>query len=244
MIALRSLLFTAFMFAWTLVYAIFFVLVAGLVSVETRFSLVRWYAQRMLDALRLICGLRHKVSGLENIPAQAHIAYWKHSSAWETFAQFLIGPSKVIVLKRELVYIPFFGWGLTLLHSIAVDRGAGASAVNQVVQQGRERLADGLSVLIFPEGTRVAAGETRRYGVSGALLASRTGALIVPIAHDAGYFWARRGLMKKPGTINVIIGKPIETAGRDPRDINDEAQRWIEDTLRQLPSASSSSIGH
>lgn len=234
MIALRSLLFTVFMFAWTLVYAIFFVLVGGLVSVPRRFALVHWYADRMLDALAIICNLRYEVRGLENFPSEPHIAYWKHSSAWETFAQFLVGPAKVIVLKRELMYIPFFGWGLALLHSIAVDRGAGASAVNQVVQQGRERLAEGLSILIFPEGTRVAAGETRRYGVSGALLASRTGALVVPIAHDAGYYWARRGFLKRPGLIRVVIGPPIASAGREPREINEEAQRWIENTLAEL----------
>jgi len=146
----------------------------------------------------------------------------------------------VIVLKRELMYIPFFGWGLALLRSIPVDRGAGASAVNQVVQRGTIRLREGLSILIFPEGTRVAAGETRRYGVSGALLASRSGYPIVPVAHDAGHYWARRGFLKKPGTIHVIIGAPIVTAGRDPREINDEVQRWIEDTLRQLPSATRS----
>ncbi|MFZ9871821.1 MAG: lysophospholipid acyltransferase family protein [Steroidobacteraceae bacterium] len=238
MIALRSLVFTLFMFAWTLLYAVFFVIAAPFVPLRRRFTLVQWYGRRMLDGLRLICGLRFEVHGIDNIPVEPHIAYWKHSSAWETFAQFLIGPPKVIVLKRELMYIPFFGWGLALLRSIPVDRGAGASAVNQVVQRGTDRLREGLSILIFPEGTRVAAGETRRYGVSGALLASRSGYPIVPIAHDAGYYWARRGLLKKPGTIRVIIGAPITTAGRDPRDINDEAQRWIEETLRQLPSAS------
>ena len=240
MIALRSLIFTVFMFAWTLLYAVIFVIAAPFVSIRRRFDFVRWYGQRMLDGLRLICDLRFEVSGLENIPAEPHIAYWKHSSAWETFAQFLLGPPKVIVLKRELMYIPFFGWGLALLRSIPVDRGAGASAVNQVVQRGTIRLREGLSILIFPEGTRVAAGETRRYGVSGALLASRSGYPIVPVAHDAGHYWARRGFLKKPGTIHVIIGAPIATAGRDPREINDEVQRWIEDTLRQLPSATRS----
>jgi hypothetical protein len=137
--------------------------------------MVRWYGARMLDALRVLCKLDFVVEGLENIPSQPHVSYWKHSSSWEVFAQFLIGPPKVIVLKRELIYIPFFGWGLILLRSVAVDRGAGASAVNQVVAQGHARLDEGLSMLIFPEGTRMAAGQTRRYGVSGALLASRTG---------------------------------------------------------------------
>ena len=151
-----------------------------------------------------------------------------------TLAQFLVGPPKVIVLKRELMYIPFFGWGLWQLRSIAVDRGAGASAVNQVVAQGTARLREGLSTLIFPEGTRVAAGETRRYGVSGALLASRAGCNVVPVAHDAGYYWPRRGLLKNPGTIRVVVGPPIAAGGRDPREVNDEAQVWIETTIARL----------
>ncbi|MFM7707479.1 MAG: lysophospholipid acyltransferase family protein [Gammaproteobacteria bacterium] len=231
---LRSVVFTAFMFAWTLLFAIGFVCVSWLLPLPRRFGLAAWYAGVMLGALRAICGLEHRVVGLENIPAEPHVALWKHSSSWETFAQFLIGPPKVIVLKRELIYIPFFGWGLWLLRSIAVDRGAGASAVNQVVNQGTVRLREGLSALIFPEGTRVAADETRRYGVSGALLASRAGCAVVPVAHDAGYFWPRRGLLKKPGIITVVIGPPIAAAGRDPREINDEAQVWIESTIAQL----------
>ncbi len=231
---LRSLIFTAFLFAWTLGYAMFFALVGGFFPLSKRFALIEWYAARIFDMLRLTCGLTYSVEGTENIPSEPHIAYWKHSSAWETFGQFLVGPPKVIVLKYELMYIPFFGWSLKLLCSIAVKRGAGASAVNQVVQQGRDRLGEGLSILIFPEGTRVAAGETRPYGVSGALLASRVGCKAVPIAHDAGYYWPRRGFLKRPGNIRVVIGPPIETAGREPRDINDEAQAWIENAIRLI----------
>jgi 1-acyl-sn-glycerol-3-phosphate acyltransferase len=231
---LRSVVFTAFMFAWTLAYAIFFVCVAWALPVPRRFALAAWYGDRVLRAVGTLCGLGWRIEGRENLPAGPHVALWKHSSAWETFAQFLVGPPKVIVLKRELMLIPFFGWGLWQLRSIAVDRGAGASAVNQVVQRGTARLREGLSVLVFPEGTRVSAGETRRYGVSGALLASRAGCVVVPVAHDAGFYWPRRGLLKKPGTITVVIGPPIAAAGRDPREINDEAQAWIESTIARL----------
>jgi 1-acyl-sn-glycerol-3-phosphate acyltransferase len=232
--ALGSLVFTTFLFLWTIGYAAFFVIVGGFMSYRRRFALIEWYAERIFDVLRVTCKLDYRVEGLENIPDEPHIAYWKHSSAWETFGQFLVGPPKVIVFKHELIFIPFVGLGLRLLRSIAVKRGAGASAVNQVVSQGRSRLADGLSILIFPEGTRVAAGETRRYGVSGALLASRTGRKVVPVAHDAGYYWPRRGLIKKPGTVRVIVGPPIDTAGREPREINEEAQAWIETTIRRI----------
>jgi len=231
---LRSLIFTAFMFAWSFTYAVFFVAVAPFVPVQKRFGLAAWYARRMMAALRVLCGLDFEVTGAENFPVVPHVALWKHASAWETFAQFLIGPPKVIVLKRELFLIPFFGWGLAQLRSIAIDRGAGASAVNQVVSQGTARLQDGLSVLVFPEGTRVAAGETRKFGVSGALLASRAGCLVVPVTHDAGYYWPRRGLLKKPGRIRVVVGKPIPAAGRDVREINAEAQAVITETLAAI----------
>jgi len=231
---LRSLVFTILMFAWTGVYAIFFVIAAPFLPVKKRFGLAAWYARRMLDMLRLTCGLGFEVTGAENFPAVTHVVLWKHASTWETFAQFLIGPPKVIVLKRELFLIPFFGWGLAQLRSIAINRSAGASAVNQVVAQGTARLQDGLSVLVFPEGTRVAAGEIRKFGISGALLASRAGCLVVPVTHDAGYYWPRRGLLKKPGTIRVVIGKPIAAAGRDAREINVEAQAVITETLADI----------
>jgi 1-acyl-sn-glycerol-3-phosphate acyltransferase len=235
---IASLLFTVWLFLWTFSYAVFFVLASLLLPFRGRYVLAQWYGHSVLTVLRWTCGLDYRVEGLHNLPAAAHVALWKHSSAWETFAQFVIGPAQVIVLKRELMWLPFFGWGLALLRSIAIDRGAGASAVNQVVKQGTERLNEGISVLVFPEGTRVAAGETRKYGVSGALLASRAGCKIVPIAHDAGYYWPRRGLLKKRGAIQVRIGAPIDAAGRDAREINAEVQAWMEKTIAELRAAS------
>jgi 1-acyl-sn-glycerol-3-phosphate acyltransferase len=152
----------------------------------------------------------------------------KHSSAWETFAQAAILPRQAWVLKRELLSIPIIGWGIRLLRAIAIDRGAGGVAVRQMIEQGRKRLAEGAWVVVFPEGTRMPPGETRRYGAGGAALAADTGTLIVPVAHNSGYFWPRRGWLKRPGTIRVVIGKPIEARGRDPREINAEAQAFIE----------------
>jgi 1-acyl-sn-glycerol-3-phosphate acyltransferase len=140
------------------------------------------------------------------------------------------------VLKRELLWIPLMGWGLKLLRPIAIDRSAGRQAVNQVIEQGEERLAEGLWVIIFPEGTRVAAGETRKYGVSGALLAAAAGRLVVPVSHNAGDFWPRRGILKKPGTIRVIIGEPISTAGGDPRELNVQIRAAIDGGLARIAS--------
>lgn len=228
MLFLRSLVFTGFFLLWTFCFGVFFVLASLLLPFRGRFALARAYARSVLTVLRWICGLDYRVEGRENLPAGNHIALIKHASTWETVAQMVLLPPQVWVLKRELLWLPVVGWGLLLLRSIAVNRGAGGSAVKSVLQQGRARLAEGKWVVIFPEGTRMPPGETRRYGVSGALLAADTGRLIVPVAHDAGYFWPRRGLIKKPGVIRVVIGAPIVAAGRDPRDVNAEAQDWIE----------------
>jgi 1-acyl-sn-glycerol-3-phosphate acyltransferase len=184
--------------------------------------------------LKVLCSLTYRVEGTENIIPGAHISMWKHSSAWETIAQATVFPPQSWVLKRELMWLPLVGWALHFLKPIAINRKAGATAVNQVVDQGKQRLAEGFWILIFPEGTRVAAGEKRKYGVSGALLASRAGCKIIPVAHNAGHFWPRRGWLKKPGVIQVAIGPPIDAAGRDPRELNDEVRAWIESRLARM----------
>ena len=232
-----SLVFTAFLFVFTFLIAIAFALVGSLMPFPRRFVFARLWGRTLLAVLRLTCGLSYVVEGRERLPSGSHVALWKHASSWETIAMSVIFPRQVWVLKRELEWIPVVGWCLRLLHAIAIDRRAGHVAVNQVVDQGRERLAEGDWVIVFPEGTRMAAGETRRYGVSGALLAANTGVLVVPVAHNAGYFWPRRGLVKQRGTVRVVIGEPIVCAGRDPRDINEEAQAWIEDQVRKLAPA-------
>ena len=225
---LRSLVFTLWFFLWTACYAIFFFIAAALLPYRGRFVLAQVWGKVLLSTLRWCCRLDYQVSGREHLPAGNHVALMKHSSSWEAFAQLLLLPAQVWVLKRELMWVPALGWCLKLMRAIAIDRGAGGAAVRSVVEQGKQRLAEGKWVVVFPEGTRMRPGETRRYGVSGALLAAEAGKLIVPIAHDAGYYWPRRGLYKKPGTIRVTIGPPIQTAGRDPRDINADAQAWIE----------------
>jgi len=223
-----SSVFTAFFPLWTFFYAIFFVIACLFLPYRGRFELARVWARVILAVLRWTCGLSYTVEGRENLPAGNHIALMKHSSSWETIAQALLLPPQVWVLKRELLWVPVVGWGIRQLRAIAVNREAGSTAVRQVVEQGKARLAEGEWVVIFPEGTRMPPGETRKYGVSGALLAAETGKLIVPIAHDAGYYWPRRGLIKRRGTIRVRVGPPITAAGRNPRDISAEAQAWIE----------------
>jgi len=233
---LGSLFFTGFLFLFTLLYAIPFVIACLFLPFPRRSALVRVYASTVLGVLLFTCSLDHRVEG-EPLPAGAHVALWKHSSSWETIAMMVTFPRQVWVLKRELTWIPVVGIGIRQMHAIAIDRKAGHSAVSQVLEQGKDRITgEGDWVMIFPEGTRMPPGETRRYGVSGTLLAAEAGCLIVPVAHDAGSFWPRRGLLKRPGTIRVVIGRPVDPKGRDVREVNEEIQAWVEATVRRLES--------
>ncbi|MET0292574.1 MAG: lysophospholipid acyltransferase family protein [Steroidobacteraceae bacterium] len=225
---LRSLLFTAFFWVWTFLYAVFFTVTAVFLPYRTRFVLARFWGMTLLGALRVICGLGYRVEGRENLPPGCHVALMKHSSSWETFAQAALLPPQAWVLKRELLWIPVVGWGIRLLRAIAINRGAGGVAVRQMIEQGKQRIADGVWIVVFPEGTRMRPGETRRYGAGGAAMAIAAGTLVVPVAHNSAYFWPRRGWLKRRGTIRLVIGKPIATAGRDVREINEEAQAFIE----------------
>ena len=228
-----SLFFTVFLFVWTFLYAIPFVIVCSVLPFRRRFPLARGWAASLLWVLKWSCGLDYRVEG-EPLPAGCHVALWKHSSSWETIAMMVVFPRQVWVLKRELLWIPVVGLAVRQMHAIAIDRKSGHTAVAQVIEQGKDRLAEGDWVMIFPEGTRMPAGVTRRYGVSGTLLAGEAGALIVPVAHNAGHYWPRRGLMKKPGTVRVVVGAPVRAAGREARELNQEIQAWVEETVKEL----------
>jgi 1-acyl-sn-glycerol-3-phosphate acyltransferase len=234
---IKSLFFTAFMMVSALAFGGFMTLCFWS-PYRTQFGIARVWARLQFWLLEKVCGLSFTVEGRERIPAGNHIVMSNHTSAWETIAQFLIFPPQVWVLKRELLWIPLIGWGLKLLRPISINRGAGHRAVNQVIEQGKERLADGLWIIIFPEGTRVVEGETRKYGVSGALLATETGKFVVPLSHNAADFWVRRGLLKKAGVIRVVIGEPIAPTGKDARELNDEVRRSIEAGLARIAEIS------
>jgi 1-acyl-sn-glycerol-3-phosphate acyltransferase len=233
---LRSFAFTSYLMVSACLFGSFMALCFWLPQ-RAHFAIARCWARLVLVVLRVLCGLRYEVEGAENIPAGNHIVMSNHTSAWETVALFLLFPAQVWVLKRELLWIPFVGWGLRQLQPIAIDRSAGHRAVGQVIAQGTQRLSDGLWVIIFPEGTRVTPGQPRKYGVSGALLSIETGRLVVPVSHDAGLFWPRRGLLKKPGTVRVRIGRPIDPAGLDARALNDSVRDAIEGGLARIATA-------
>jgi 1-acyl-sn-glycerol-3-phosphate acyltransferase len=193
-----------------------------------RYRIISGWAHTMLFLLRLICGLRYQIIGAKHIPTAPSIILSKHQSAWETLAFQQIFPAQVWVLKKELLRVPFFGWGLALTSPIAIDRSSRKAALKQIVEQGKDRLRQGFSIVIFPEGTRIAPGKKGKYGIGGAWLATHTGAPVVPVAHNAGEFWGRNSFLKLPGTITVSIGEPIDPVGMEPGDLNSRVESWIE----------------
>lgn len=199
-----------------------------------RYRIISGWSRLAMFFSRKILGIDWRIEGRENLPATPAIILSKHQSAWETMAFQLIFPPQVHVLKRELLWIPFFGWGLALMSPIAIDRTRGVAALRSIARRGRERLEQGFWVVIFPEGTRVAPGERRDYQLGGAWLAAASGAPVVPVAHNAGLFWPRNSFLKRPGTVTVRIGPMIQAANRDPKTISKLAETWIEEQQKAL----------
>jgi 1-acyl-sn-glycerol-3-phosphate acyltransferase len=199
-----------------------------------RYRIISGWSRSVIFLAKAILGIVWRVEGREHLPARPSVILSKHQSAWETLAFQQIFPPQVLVLKRELLWIPFFGWGLALMSPIAIDRSRGGAALRSIARRGRERLAQGFWVVVFPEGTRVRPGERRDYQLGGAWLAAASGAPIVPVAHNAGLLWPRNAFLKRPGTITVRIGPPIETVNRDPKAINALVETWIEEQQKAL----------
>ena len=230
---LRSVLFSAGMILFAVLFA-----VAGLLFTpfpfRVRYGFISQWARVTLWWLAVTCNLRFEVEGRDNIPGGTAIIFCKHQSAWETLALQRIFPPQVWLMKRELLWIPFFGWGLALLEPIAINRSQGTKAIRQLVEQGTARLRAGRWVVIFPEGTRIAPGRRGTYHKGGALLAEKSACPVVPVAHNAGEYWPRNSFIKKPGTIRVVIGPVITTAGRKATEINALAEQWIEDQMQHI----------
>lgn len=209
-------------------------LASMLLPYRFRWHVVTQWSRFNLRWLSATCGVSHEVEGLENIPAEPTVILARHESAWETLALQRYFAPQVWVLKRELLRIPFFGWGLATMRPIAIDRSAGLSAFAQMLEQGEERLASGCWVVVFPEGTRLPPGTRRRFKQGGARLAVHCRRPLVPVAHNAGDCWPRNSFYKYPGTIRVVVGAPIDTAGRSPLQVNRIAEQWIHDTLDRI----------
>ena len=193
-----------------------------------RYRLISAWSRLVLWLAWVLCGIRWRVEGRKHLPDEPAVILSQHQSAWETLAFQEIFPPQVMVLKRELLWIPFFGWGLALMSPIAIDRARGVAAMRELARKGRERLAQGFWVVIYPEGTRVPPGHKRAYQQGGAWLAVNCGVPVVPVAHNAGKLWPRNAFLKRAGTVTVRIGPPIDTAGRKPKDVIAQVKSWIE----------------
>ncbi len=233
---IRSALYAGGSAVSIVVWALLSLLTAPL-PLRLRYRFITLWTRFNLRWLRWTCGLRHEVRGVENIPPGPAIVMSKHQSAWETMGLQLIFPPQTWVLKRGLLWVPFFGWALALLRPVAIDRKAGRRAVEQLVEQGTRRLRAGLWLVIFPEGTRVAPGRTGRYRIGGAVLAQRSGYPIVPVAHNAGDYWPRRGFLKRPGVIQVVIGPPVDPHDKGVEEIIAEVRDRIEGEMPAISPA-------
>lgn len=236
MASVRAATFEVFLWLSVVVYATLLLLVASICPNHRRQPLVCHWQRSVLWALRWLCNIDYRVTGQEHLRGgQGQIVVSNHQSTWETIALGTLLPvPQTWVMKRELLRIPFFGWALGLFRPIAIDRSAKREAMRQLLDVGSERLALGHSVVIFPEGTRVVPGSLKRFGLGGAMLAARTQMPVVPIAHNAGCFWGRNQWRKRPGTIDVVIGPPIETQGLSATAINALAEDWIRSTAKAL----------
>lgn len=225
--ALRSTFYLLLQIIITPPYALV-VLASYPLAPLNRYRVISGWAHIMLFLTRVICGVHYRILGTENIPKKPSIVLSKHQSAWETLAFQQIFPPQVWVLKKELLHIPFFGWGLAMTNPIAINRSLGRTALKQIVRQGKDRLKKGLWIVIFPEGTRIDPGKKGKYGIGGAWLATNTGVPVVPVAHNAGVLWGKNSFIKFPGTITVSIGEPIDPAGMDASELNTKVEEWIE----------------
>ena len=237
---LRSSLY--FLGTATTLILIFFplslILLALFIPFPIRFQVLSRWGRFNIWWLGVTCGVRYEVKGLEHIPHdRAAIIYVKHESTWETFAMQKFFPPHAWILKRTLLLIPFFGWGLASLSPIAINRGSGHKAVQQIVEQGIRKLNNGQWVMVFPEGTRVPNGSMKKFGIGGAALAEKSGFPIIPVAHNAGAHWPRGSFIKHPGTIHIVIGEPIVTEGKSASQINREAETWMRTTMERINGA-------
>lgn len=230
---IRSLIFTIGQWIFTPIFSLF-ALSTFPFSRITRNRIISLWARTMLWWLRVTCNISYVVKGTENIPNTPCVILAKHQSAWETLAFQLIFPAQCYVMKRELLWIPFFGWALAMTSPVAINRSAGREALKQLVAKGKQRLAEGLWVVVFPEGTRIAPHQHGKFHIGGAWLASGTKATVLPVAHNAGHCWAKNTMLKKSGVITVHIGQPIDCSNLKPDQVNAQVESWIKNEMAML----------
>jgi 1-acyl-sn-glycerol-3-phosphate acyltransferase len=232
-IAFRSALFLAILIAFTPFYWVIVMLSAPF-SRLTRYRVIIGWNQFALWLTRHLLGIEYEVLGRDNIPREPCVILSKHQSAWETIAYASIFPPHVYVIKRELLWIPFLGWGLALMSPIAINRANRKEAMRRMIELGAERFKQGFSIMVYPEGTRTAVGRRGIYKLGGAVLAVQNGARVLPVAHNAGLVWPRNSFLKHPGKVTVSIGPAIDTAGLTAEQVMRRAEDWIEGEMERL----------
>lgn len=232
--ALRSALFMLFQAVTVVPYGLLCLLMAPL-PLHVRYRVTIGWPRMVLWAARTLCGIRWEIRGWENLPNGPAVLLSKHQSTWETFFYVAYMPRELcFVFKRELLWIPFFGWGIGLLKMIHIDRSQGRDAFESVVAQGQRKLDEGRWIIMFPEGTRTPPGSQGKYKSGGSRLAIRTGAPVVPIAVNAGQYWPKKSWLRSPGMVTVSIGTPIPVKDRTPDQVNTEVEQWIESEMRRI----------
>ena len=233
MIKVRSFIFYLGMLLFTIPFT-FLSLFTFPLSQKYRYRFISLWAKTMIPWLKFTCNLSFEINGSENIPNKPCIVFCNHQSAWETLALQIALPQQVWVLKRELLLIPFFGWGLWLTSPIAIDRSSGKKALLQMFNQGFTKIKRGFFIIVFPEGTRANLNEDKRYHIGGSWLAKKIDCPILPIAHNAGYFWPKNSFVKRPGKITLKIGPLIKTRELSTDQINELAKKWINNNVEKI----------
>lgn len=232
---IRSLLLLVFLAVYTVPYATMCFISFPFMRADRRYWMITGWCRSILFVVRWLNGIRYRIEGFENLPDGPAVLLSKHQSAWETLAFPALMPRPLCyVFKRELLYVPFFGWTLGLLKMVHIDRKAGKNAFESVARQGKARMAEGAWVIMFPEGTRTPTGKQGKYKTGGSRFAIATGAPVVPIAHNAGRVWPRNSFIKYPGIVTVSIGKPMDTTGLTPDEVNTRVEKWIEAEMRRI----------
>lgn len=232
-LGIRSTFFWLFFLPATLITAIL-VSAVFFAPLKVRLGFVKTWISFSLVLLHFFCGLKYQIEGMENIPDKGFILMSKHSSTWETIALQKFFDPMVWVVKRELTRIPVFGWALISVNAIALDRGTGRKAIKQLIKESKQHMDQGRILMLFPEGTRVLPMQYKPFKLGGAIVSHKTGYAVLPIAHNAGEFWPRHSWIKWPGTIRLVIGKPIEPEGKNPDQIIKEVGGWITTTCEQI----------
>lgn len=232
--ALRNTLFVLLQLLLTPLYAIAICATFWLPP-RARNRMCASYTGLFVHLAKHLCRIDYEVHGREHIPEGPFIVLAKHSSTWETLMLETMFAPGSFVAKKELLWVPFFGWGFALSSPITIDRKAGAQAMDRMIAQGRERLERrGFTIVVFPEGTRIAPGRKGKYKTGGVRLAIGCGVPVLPVAHNAGYCWPRHPWRKHPGKITLSILPPLATDGRAASELNDELERVIEDEVARL----------